>query len=289
MEAGSLAKAAGSMNLPRSTVSKLLRDLESHLGVMLVSRSTRATTVTPEGEAYYDKAISLLADLDKMDAAAGGGAARPSGRLRVDVGSNIANLILIPELPGFLKLYPDVEIVLGVADRAVDLISEGIDCVIRGGPLGDSTLIARRLCELDYVLCAAPSYARGHGLPSTIEELQHHRVLGYFSALTGASFPLRFRVDGERREVRPPLMMSVNESTAHMTSLLAGLGIGQTFELFARPYLKDGRLIEALPDLQPDPHPLNLLYPASRTPSAKLRVFADWAVQTFQRVSRKAG
>jgi DNA-binding transcriptional LysR family regulator len=287
-EAGSLAKAAGSLNLPRSTVSKLLQDLEAHLGTRLVSRSTRATTVTPEGAAYHQKALRLLADLEEMDAEAGDGSARPSGRLRVDIGSNIANLILIPELPSFIEEYPDVELALGVSDRAVDLIGDGIDCVIRGGALSDSTLIAKRLCELDYVLCAAPSYAERHGLPETIADLQeHHRALGYFSASTGSAFPLRFQVDGGRVEIRPRLMMSVNESTAHMTSLLAGLGIGQTFEFVARPHLRDGRLLEFLADLQPAPHPLHLVYPASRTPSAKLRAFANWASAMFQRIARE--
>jgi len=287
-EAGSLAKAAGSLNLPRSTVSKLLQDLEAHLGTRLVSRSTRATTVTPEGEAYHQKALRLLAALEEMDAEAGSAGARPSGRLRIDIGSNLANLILIPELPSFLEQYPDVELVLGVSDRAADLIGDAIDCVIRGGPLSDSTLIAKRLCELRYVLCAAPSYETRFGSPATIDDLQdHHRAVGYFSASTGAAFPLRFQESGQRREIRPRLTMSVNESTAHMTSLLAGLGIGQTFEFVARPYLRDGRLIEMFSGLQPEPHPLHLVYPASRTPSAKLRAFADWASATFQRIARE--
>jgi DNA-binding transcriptional LysR family regulator len=286
-EARSLAKAAGSLDLPRSTVSKLLQDLENHLGTQLVSRSTRATTVTPEGEAYYLRALRLLGDLDEMDAEAGGNSLRPSGRLRVDIGSNLANLILIPKIPAFLELHPDVELVLGVSDRAIDLVGDGVDCVIRGGTLADSSLIARRLGELRYVTCAAPGYFDRYGIPRTIEDIEEkHRALAYFSASTGASFPLRFREDGEQREVRPRLMMSVNESTAHMTALLAGLGIGQTFEFAARSFLQDDRLVEILPEMRPDPHPLHLVYPAHRNQSAKLRAFADWAVTVFQQVER---
>jgi DNA-binding transcriptional LysR family regulator len=286
-EAGSLAKAAGSMDMPRSTVSKLLQDLEAHLGVRLVSRSTRAIAITPEGQRYYHDAVRLLASLDEMDATASGGSARPSGRLRVDIGSSLANLIIIPKLPEFLALHPDVEVVLGVADRAVDLVGEAVDCAIRGGALTDSALIARRLAALDYVTCAAPSYLERHGSPETLDQLhEEHRGIGYFSASTGNAFPLRFGGGEDATELRLRLNASVNESTAHMTALLAGLGIGQTFEFVARPYLRDGRLVELLPDTRPAPHPLHLVYPANRHPSAKLRAFADWAIGIFGQIGR---
>lgn len=285
-EPGSLAKAAGSMNMPRSTVSKLLQDLEAHLGVRLVSRSTRAVAITSEGERYYRDATRVLADLAEMDAAAGGDPARPSGRLRVDIGSSLANLVLIPALPAFLDRYPDVEVVLGVADRAVDLVGEAVDCAIRGGALTDSSLIARRLVALEYVTCAAPAYFDRHGLPQTLEQLREgHRGIGYFSASTGNAFPLRFGIGDEADEVRLPLNASVNESTAHMTALLAGLGIGQTFAFVARSYLRDGRLIEVLSEHRPAPHPLHLVYPANRHPQTRLRAFADWAAEVFSGVT----
>lgn len=287
VEAGSLAKAAGSLGLPRSSVSKLLQDLEAHLGTKLIARSTRATTITPEGTDYYRRAVQLLSDLEEMDAAAGGPGARPSGRLRVDIGSSLANLVLIPALPDFLERYPDIELVLGVSDRSVDLIGDGVDCVIRGGVLGDSSLIARRLGELAFVTCAAPAYVERHGLPESIADLvAHHRALGYVSASSGNTFPLRFYEDGEMHELHPKLHLGVNESTAHMTALLAGLGIGQTFEFVARPYLRDGRLVEIFPTAQPRPFPLHLVYPANRTPSARLRAFADWVIDLFTRVTR---
>jgi DNA-binding transcriptional LysR family regulator len=286
-EAGSMAKAAGYLDLPRSTVSKLLQDLEAHLGSKLLSRSTRATTLTHEGRDYYEKARILIDRLDEMDAEVSGRALVPSGRLRVDIGSSLANLILLPNLPEFLERYPEMEIVLGVADRAVDLIGEGVDCVIRGGALMDSSLIARRLGELKYVTCASPGYLDHRGVPETPEQLEKgHYVCGYFSASTGAAFPLRFRRGGEAIEIRPPRRLSVNESTAHMTALLSGAGIGQTFEFVARPYIANGRLIEVLSTVQPEPHPLYLVYPSNRHQSAKLRAFADWALSTFERVLR---
>ena len=281
-EAGSFAKAAGSLDLPRSSVSKLLQDLERHVGARLISRNTRAIAVTPEGERYYELATRLLADLDEMDASLGGAGGRPSGRLRVDVGSSLANLILIPALPAFRARYPDIELVLGISDRSVDLIGDGVDCVIRGGALADSSLIARRLGDLEYVTCAAPRYFDGHPQPLLPAELAaDHFALSYFSASSGNSFPLRFERDAERIELFPKSVVSVNESTAHMTALLAGLGIGQTFEFVARPYLDEGRLVEVLRDWRPAPHPLHVVYPSNRHPGAKLRAFVEWAIEIF--------
>ncbi|GGF71278.1 LysR family transcriptional regulator [Azorhizobium oxalatiphilum] len=286
VEAGSLVKAAGSLNLPRSTVSKLLQDLEDHLGSRLISRSTRAATITTEGAAYYRYAVRLLSDLDEMDAAVRGSTLKPTGRLRVDVGSSLANLILIPELPGFLARYPEIELSLGVSDRTADLVSEGIDCVIRGGPLTDSALIARTLGQLPYVTCATPGYLDANGTPHDLSDLRTLRSIGYFSAATASTFPLRFRRDGAPDELRLAQSISVNESTAHMTALLTGLGIGQTFEFVARPYLQDGRLREILGPYRPAPHPLHLIYHPSRKQNARVRAFCDWAVGLFARIEQ---
>ncbi len=287
-EAGSLSKAAGSLALPKSTVSKLLQDLEHHLGTKLLNRTTRALAVTPEGAEYYDRAVRLLAELTEMDATASGSGANPTGRLRVDIGSSLANLVLIPALPRFRSRYPNIELVLGVSDRPVDLIGEGIDCAIRGGALSDSSLKARKLGELDYVTCAAPSYIEAHGTPLEPSELlTKHIALTYFSASDGTPFSFRFERGDDRREVRPRAKLSVNESTAHMTALLEGLGIAQTFEFVARPYLADGRLVELLPAWKQPPHPLHIIYPANRHPNAKLRAFADWSAEVFAKIDRR--
>ncbi|MBP2296051.1 LysR family transcriptional regulator [Azospirillum rugosum] len=289
-EAGSFAKAADSLNLPRSTVSKLVQDLEHHLGTRLVQRTTRAVTVTPEGAAYHERAVRLLGELEDMDATAAHARALPRGRLRVDIGSSLANLVLIPALPDFRGRYPDVQLFLGVNDRPVDLIGEGVDCVIRGGALADSSLVARRLCELDYVTCAAPSYIEAHGIPAHPAEIEAgHAVCSYCSALTGKVFPLHFQRGEERHEIAGPSVVGVNESTAHVTALLAGLGIGQTFGFVARPFLEDGRLVRILPDWTQSPHPLQLVYPANRHPSAKLRVFSEWVAELFGRIDHRAG
>jgi len=285
-EAGSFAKAADTLDLPRSSVSKLLQDLEQHLGVKLIERSTRALTITPEGEAYREQAVGLLADLEAMDAAAGEARASPRGRLRVDVGSTLANLVIIPALPGFQARYPDIELVLGVNDRPVDLIEEGVDCVIRGGALSDTTLIARRLCNLSSVTCASPDYLAAHGVPAHPNDLQSgHAIASYVFPNTGRTLPLRYEKGGETVEVDARPVVAVSESTALTEALLVGLGVGQIFAFGARSHVKSGRLVPVLEDWVQPSLPLHLVYPATRHPGAKLRAFADWAVETFRSVS----
>lgn len=281
-EAGTFTKAADSLDIPKPTVTKLIQELEAHLGTKLLQRTTRRVTVTPEGAAYYQRALSLIGELEDMDAAAGRTRAQPKGHLRVDIGSSLANLILIPALPDFRRRYPDIQLDLGVSDRVVDMVGDAVDCVIRGGALADSTLVARRIAELDYVTCAAPAYLEARGKPMHPSELeQGHHVVGYFSSLTGRPFPLHFTRAGESLEVSGGVAVALNESTAHMTALLSGLGIGQTFGFMARPFIADGQLVPVLPDWQRDRHPLYLVYPSNRHLSAKLRVFADWAADVF--------
>lgn len=287
-EAGSFAKAADTLNLPRSSVSKLVQDLEAHLGTKLVERTTRSVTMTIEGVAYHERALRLLADLDDMDGTIAGSRSAPKGKLRVDIGSVLANQILIPALSDFQHHYPDVDLMLGVSDRPVDLVSEGIDCVIRGGALSDSSMKARKLCELDYVLCASPAYLGGLHLPERPDDVAKHRIVSYFSASSGKRFPLRFQRGEERSEyLSTSSGISVNESTAHLNALLAGLGIGQSFGFLARPHIENGRLIELLPDWKPDNHSLHLVYPADRFPNPRLRAFTQWAERIFEAVDAR--
>lgn len=281
-EAGSFARAADTMNLPRSSVSKLVQDLEAHLGTKLLERTTRAVTITDDGATYLERALGVLADIDEMDSMVAGARVAPRGRLRVDVGSSLANIVLIPALRSFQEKYPDIDLQFGISDRQVDLVGEGVDCVIRAGQLADTSLVARKLCELDWVTCAAPAYLEGRALPARPADLEgDHRIVGYFSAATGRTMPLRYLLGEKPIEITPKSGIAVNESTAHLTSLLSGLGIGQTYGFMARPHFRSGALVELLADHRPPNNVLHLVYPASRFPSQKLRAFADWAAAAF--------
>ncbi len=283
-DSGAFSKAADSLNIPRPTVTKLVQDLESHLRVKLFQRTTRRVHVTAEGEAYYERAVKLLGDLEDMDAQFAGVRSSPKGRLRVDIGSSLANLILIPALHDFRRRYPDIQLQLGVSDRHVDLVGDAVDCVIRGGDLADTSLVAKRIAELDYVTCASADYLAANGTPAHPDELlARHSFVGYFSSLTGRVFPLHFVRDGEQLDVdlRATKGASLNESTAHLTALLSGLGIGQTFAFMANPHIAAGRLVPVLTGWTRPRHPLHVVYPQNRHAGARLRVFIDWVTDVF--------
>jgi DNA-binding transcriptional LysR family regulator len=281
-DVGTFVKAAESLNLPPSTATKLIQDLESHLGVKLLQRTTRKVTVTPEGAAYYERAVRVIGEVDDMDGFVANQRAQPKGRLRVDVPSIFANTILLPALHSFRSRYPEIEIIVGVSDRNVDLIGDGVDCVIRGNPLPASSLIARRVAEIDYVTCASSSYVKDHGAPAHPKDLEErHVIYSNSSPLTGKAFPLVFIRAGKEIAVEGRTMVTVNESTAHVSGLLAGLGIGQTFKYIAQPHFKTGALIQLLKNWRRPLHPIHIMYPPNRHLNAKVRVFVDWAVEVF--------
>jgi len=283
-DTGTFVRAAESLELPPSTATKLIKELESHVGVKLLHRTTRKVSVTPEGAAYYERAVRVIGEVDEMDGYVANQRAQPKGRLRIDVPSILANTILIPALPTFRSRYPDIEITLGVSDRNIDLIGDGVDCVIRGNPLPASSLIARRIAELDYVTCASPSYLKVHGAPSHPRQLeQRHVIYNNSSPLTGKPFPLLFTRGSEEIRIEGRTMVTVNESTAHMTGLVAGLGVGQTFKYLAKPHFKTNALRPLLKGWGRPRHPIHVMYPPNRHLNAKVRVFVDWAVEVFSR------
>lgn len=284
VEAGSFTKAAASLDLPKGTVTKLVQHLESRLKVRLLNRTTRRVTVTPDGAAYYERTSRLLNDLDDIEASMTNAQANPSGRLRVDVGSSVARLIIIPALADFYRRYPDIQLDLGVSDRPVDLIGDNVDCVIRGGEILEQSLVARRIGNMALVTVAAPSYIERHGMPQHPQELEDgHTTVNYFSARTGRLFPHLFEKDGQRLEISGRYKVAVNESNAHIASVLAGLGVSQAVRFAAAPHIANGELVEVLPGWTRPPIPLHVVYPPNRHLSAKVRAFVEWAAELFAR------
>ncbi|HEX7912481.1 MAG TPA: LysR family transcriptional regulator [Paraburkholderia sp.] len=284
-ESGGFSKAADTLNVPRATVSKLIQELESHLRVKLFQRSTRRVVVTEEGQTYYQDAVKLLADIEEMDGRFADSRGNPRGRIRVDIGSSLANLILLPHLPAFRRRYPEIQLDVGVSDREVDLIGDGVDCVIRGGELTDTSLVARRLAGLGWGTYAGAGYLAERGTPSHPDDLlAHHEVAGYFSSLTGRAFALLFEQGEEKITIDPrgARGVFVNESTAHLTSLVSGLGIGQTFAFMAQPWLNNGDLVQVLPQWTRPVHPMHIVFAQSKYNSARLKVFVDWVIEVFK-------
>ena len=284
VESGTFTRAADQLHMPKPSVTKLVQQLEAQLKVKLLQRTTRRVTVTPEGAAYYQRTARVLAELDEIESDLTQDRTNPRGCVRVDVGSVVANLILMPTLPAFHKRYPQVQLALGVSDRPVDLVGEAVDCVIRGGTMSDQSLVARRIGQMDFVTVAAPAYLKRHDTPSHPQELMdgRHAMVNYFSAGTGRIAPATYVRGDERFDVTGQGFVSVNESTAHLNAALTGLGLVQTFGPIVQPHLESGALVEVLADWAPPPMPFHVAYPPNRNLSLKLRVFVDWVVQVFE-------
>lgn len=282
VETGSFTRAADSLDMPTTSLSKLVRELEAHLGVRLLQRTTRRVAVTAEGQTYYEKAGRLLRDLQDVDASFSAARGTPRGMLRVDIGGSTARDVLIPLLPAFMARYPEIRIELGVSDRTVNLIGENVDCVIRGGALDDSSLVARHLGDARLITCASPAYLKAHGVPAYPEELRNgHRLISYLLPSNGRAVPFRFRGPDGAFEIKAEHRLGINESNGHLAAAVAGLGLVQTFGYAAAAALQSKALVEVLQPWRPASYPFHVVYPDNRHVSPRLRVFIDWLVEVM--------
>jgi len=280
VELGSFTAAADDLSLPRATVTHAIKRLEARLGAQLLQRTTRRVRTTRDGEVYYGHCRRLLADLDEVEADFREAASVPKGRLRVDLPGTFARLQVLPHLPAFCARYPQIELDIGTGDRFVDLLREGVDCVLRAGKLGDSGMIGRQVGRLTQVTLASASYVREHGLPRTLADLQHgHVAVNWASPTTRRVEPMEFMVGRRRREVMLPSRLSVSGVDAYLGCCEAGLGIAQFPRYHVAEALAAGRMIELLPDTPPPPLPLTVLYPQQHHLPARLRVFVDWLAE----------
>jgi len=221
--------------------------------------------------------------MDDAETSLSGASALPRGRLRVDVPSPLARMILVPALPGFHARYPDIQIDMGVSDRIVDLIGESVDCVVRGGELTDQSLMARHVGNLELAVYAAPGYVERAGMPSHPRELEstHHRVVGYLWARTGKVFPYAMHRGDESVNVRGRYVLAVDDGNAYLEAGLSGLGVLWLPDYMAGAHVARGELVPLFKDWCLDPMPLYLAFPPNRHVSAKLRVFIDWIVEVM--------
>lgn len=279
VETRSFTKAAAHLGLPRSTVSKLLKELEEHLGIKLIHRTTRSVTLTIEGAEYYQRISRLVAKLDETEIAMRDMGSAAKGRLRIDLHSSLANFVLIPILEEFHERYPHIQLALGVGDRPVNLIEEGVDCVIRAGELADSSLVGRTLYKDRLVTCASPDYLERFGIPKNVSDLENgHKVVGYFSAATGEAWPLRFRNRSGEKQVLN-FDIAANDSASLINLLVHGMGIGQTHVSVAKHFIQSGQLVPILEDLTNTQFPVSIIYPPTKQLNARLRIFIDWMLE----------
>ncbi|MCW5300380.1 LysR family transcriptional regulator [Herbaspirillum lusitanum] len=284
VESRSFVRAAETLGLPASSVTGIIKRLEKHLQTRLLNRSTRNLSLTPEGERYFYRCREILDLIDDTESSLQGSAERPQGRLRVDMPGGIAHVVILSQLEKFQQRYPDIYLMIGVNDRQVDLVQDGVDCVIRTGSLHDSTLVARRLGELRWITCASPSYLDEKGIPEDLKDLQRHRAVHYFSSTTRRGGELHFMEAGDSVNVPVPGTVAVNETGLYIKLGLDGLGLLQVAEILVADHLRNGELVEVLAGMRPAPVPVSLVYPHHRFLSPAMRAFADWTAKLFSNV-----
>ncbi|PRD45604.1 LysR family transcriptional regulator [Phyllobacterium phragmitis] len=276
----SFTAAAADMDIPRSTATEAVRRLERDLGCRLLERTTRHVAPTPDGEAYYRRCLSILADIDEAEGTVRGG--EPAGLLRIDAHGALTRAFLLPRLPDFLNAYPQIRLQIGQGDRLVDLVREGVDCVIRAGEPDDSGMIMRRLPDIPEQTCASPDYLRRHGAPASADDFVGHQMVGFVSSRTGRVMPMEFQTAEGIREVTLPCRVTANEAeTAHHLARM-GYGLIQAPRYRFRDDLARGLLVEVLPDQPPPPLPLAAYYPQNRQLSPRVRVFVDWVATVLE-------
>jgi LysR family transcriptional regulator, regulator for bpeEF and oprC len=282
VETGSFTKAAESLRMPKPTLTKLVQQLEGHVGAKLLNRTTRRVGVSNDGAVYYERATRLLSDLEELDGSMVTSLSSPKGRIRVDMSTSVATHIVVPQLCDFHLRYPDIQVEITVTDRAIDLIGENVDCVLRAGEIGDQSLIARRIGDLQFVPCAAPNYIERYGMPVNPTDLTTtHYVVAYLWSRTGRPFAWEFVKGDERVEVQGRHFTAVNDGAVYEKAALMGQGVVLAPTYAVHEHLREGRLVRVLDGWSFDVVPMHVVYPPNRYLSSRLRVFVDWVAEVF--------
>ena len=282
VECASFTRAADQLGLPRSTVSAAVAELEQRLGTRLLQRSTRRVSTTHDGDVFHARCLRLIAEVEDAESLFRQDDAQPVGLLKIDVPSRIGRRIIAPALPDFFARYPQVEVDLGMTDRAVNLIEDGCDAVLRVGHLGDSSLVARTLGELDFVNVAAPAYLREHGEPQHPADLQQHRAVNYASPTTARVEPWEWQDGAQLRTLPIPGWVRVNSAEASIACCAAGLGLLQIPRYDVQAELQSGELVEVMPQYVAQPLPVTLLLPHRQHRAQRVQVFIEWLLPVLR-------
>ncbi len=276
VELGSFSRAAASLDIPRATATHAIQQLECRLGTRLLDRTTRQVRPTLDGQAFHERCVHVLSELDDAESSLRHVASNPRGRLRVDMSSVHASHIVLPRIDAFHSRYPGVDLVISSGDRLIDLVREGVDCVVRAGVPRDSTLVARRLALMPQVICASPGYLSEFGTPRHPDELAAHHAVGFFSTAEALDYGIELMVGGEQRTFTLRGWMATNDAESYGVCALRGCGLVQLPRYHVENELRDGRLVEVLGDWGSPDMPLSALYPQHRQLSPRVRVFIDW-------------
>ncbi len=282
VELRSFSRAADMLGVPRASATHAIKQLEARLSTRLLERTTRHVRPTPDGQAFYERCVHVLSELDDAEAGLRHAAADPRGILRVDMHGTHATEIVLPRIGEFHARYPHMEVVVSSEDRLVDLVREGIDCAIRGGAPRDSSLVARRLAVIPEVTCASPGYLERFGTPRHPSELAAHHAVKFFNASGGVDYPFEFIVDGKVRTYELDGWLSVNYAGSYVVAALRGCGLIQLPRFHVEQALRDGSLVEVLAGWPGPGLPVTALYPHRRQLSPRVRLFLDWVGELYE-------
>ncbi len=278
---GGFAKAAEALDTSPANVTRYVNELETHLGVRLLNRTSRRLSLTEAGEALYERARAILDEIAEAEAAASASAVEPRGRLRINAPLSFGVLHLAPLWPKFMALHPKVELEISLSDRVVDLVEEGYDLAIRISRGGSQTHVARKLATSRNIVCASPDYLKAHGTPQAPEDLAAHRCLAYSYTAMAEDWRLT-NADGREAVVRMGPVMWTNNGDTARAAALAGQGVIWQPTFLIGEDLREGRLVRLLPDWSLPDIDVLAVYPSRRHLSAKVRLMVDFLAEAFK-------
>lgn len=280
----SFTKAADNLNLPKSSVSSAIQQMEKELGTQLFQRSTRRIQITHDGEIFYERCKDLLIEIDEISNLFQQNEQAVQGRIRIDLPVSMARNFILPRLPEFMSRYPQLSIEVSCTDRFVDLIQEGFDCVLRVGRLVDSTLVAKKIGELPQANFVSATYAQQHGVPHSLDDLAKHRLIHYSRNFGHQRQGFEYQDPMARNICYYPMQgqITVNNTDAYEAACLAGFGIIQAPTAGKRNALQQGLIIEILPEFTPPPLPVSLIFSNRRHLPKRIYLFMNWMTELFQ-------
>jgi DNA-binding transcriptional LysR family regulator len=280
VDRASFSDAARDLQIPRASVTRAIQQLEAQLGVRLLERTTRAVRPTEDGRSYYARCVDLLARLDEADAMFE--RSEPRGAVCADLQGTLARFFVLPAVGEFIARYPHVSLHLTEGDRMVDLVAEGVDCVLRAGALPSSTLVGRQVAASEQLTLASPAYLARFGMPRTPDDLANHRMVAYVASSSGQPYALDFTQNGNVREITLPYDITVRGAEIYTASAMGELGLIQVPRYRVEHQLASGELVPILRDYPPPRLPISVLHPSSRHLSSRVRIFVDWLAKLFQ-------
>lgn len=275
--------AARHLGVTASAVSKTVTRLEARLGVRLLSRSTRKLTLTPEGAAFVARGRRILAEMEDAEQEVMRFRATPSGVLRMNSLVAFGLHQLPPVLPEFLRRYPDIELDLAISDRLIDMVEEGADLAVRAGALPDSSLVARKICDIERMICASPAYLKKHGVPRTPDDLLRHNCLHIGGHPQLRRWPFDDPAGADQvRIIEPRGTVIANNAESVLQLALLGVGVIRLGDMLVGEHVRAGRLVAVLTDVHHvEPVPLYALYPQARLRSSKVAAMVDFLLEHF--------